>query len=187
MQNEVNKALQTLKSGGVILFPSDIGWSLGCNASNEDAIKKMLSIKKTKNTNLLTCLVADDRMIKKYIREIPFAAQSIIDATDKPTTIIYDEAKNLPSVLIAKDKTVAIRIPDNELCYWLCRRLNGAIAHISANVIEKTTPKSYKEIAPEVLKGVDYIVNLHKDKVYVKSTPSIIKLSNSGIVKIIKA
>ncbi len=112
-------------------------------------------------------------------------ALNIIEVTDKPTTIIYDDAQNVASNLIASDGSIAIRIPDDDFCYQLSRRLNGAIVSTSANISGETTPKSYKEIAPAILKGVDYVVNLHHEKIRNK-TASIIKLSNNGVVKIIR-
>ncbi len=185
MNHEINNTLKILKEGGLILYPTDTVWGIGCDASNPEAIQKVYNLKQREDSKALICLVADDRMLKKYVNEIPFAAKNIIDVADKPTTIIYDEAKNLASNLIAEDNTIAIRIPDDEFCYWLSRKFNGAIVSTSANISGQPTPKSYKEIAPEVIKGVDYVVNLHHEKICAKPS-SIIKLSNSGIVKIIR-
>ena len=186
MNEEINKAIQILKDGGLILYPSDTIWAIGCDASNSEAVEKVYALKQRKNSHALICLVADDRMLKKYVKTIPVAALNIIEITEKPTTIIYDDAQNLASNLIAKDGTVAIRIPDDDFCYWLSRKFNGAVISTSANISGNTSPKSYKEIAPEVLKGVDYVVNLHHEKICTKPS-SIIKLSNNGIVKIIRA
>ena len=133
----------------------------------------------------MICLVSDDRMLRKYIQKVPEAAQSIIDVAEKPITIIYDNAQNLASNLIAEDNTIAIRIPDDEFCFQLCRKLNGAIVSTSANISGEATPKSYKEISPVILKGVDYVVNLHHEKICNKPS-SIIKLSNNGVIKIIR-
>lgn len=185
MQQEINKALQVLKEGGLILYPTDTVWGIGCDATNPEAIKKVYQLKQREDSKVLICLVADDRMLKKYVKEVPFAAQSILEVTDKPTTIIYDEPQNLAVNLVPENNTIAIRIPDDDFCYWLSRKLNGPIVSTSANISGQPTPKSYKEIAPEVLKGVDYVVNLHRDKVCDKPS-SIIKLSNSGVVKIIR-
>ena len=185
MNEEINKALKTLKQGGVILYPTDTVWGIGCDANNPEAVKKIYELKQREDSKALICLVADDRMLNKYVKEIPKAALEIIEITNKPTTIIYDEAQNLAQNLIAQDGTIAIRIPDDDFCYWLSRKLNGAIVSTSANISGQPTPKSFKEIAPEVLKGVDYVVNLHKEKICSKPS-SIIKLSNNGVVKIIR-
>ncbi len=185
MQKEIQKALKILKEGGLILYPTDTVWGIGCDASNKESVKKIYTLKQREDSKALICLVADDRMLKRYVKQIPPAAQNIIDITNKPTTIIYDQAQNLAPNLIAKDGTIAIRIPNDDFCYWLSRKFNGAIVSTSANISEQPTPKSFKEIAPEVLKGVDYVVNLHREKICAKPS-SIIKLSNNGVVKIIR-
>ncbi len=185
MQTEINRALQTLKEGGLILYPTDTVWGIGCDAYNAEAVKKVYELKQREDSEALICLVTDDRMLKKYVKNIPEAAYSIIDISEKPITIIYDDAQNLASNLIAKDNTIAIRIPDNEFCYQLSRKLNSALVSTSANISGQPTPKSYKEISPAILKGVDYIVNLHHEKICDKPS-SIIKLSNNGIVKVIR-
>ncbi|WP_027138883.1 L-threonylcarbamoyladenylate synthase [Gaetbulibacter saemankumensis] len=185
IHKEVANALTILKQGGLILYPTDTVWGIGCDASNHEAVKKVYDLKQRVDSKALICLVADDRMLKKYVKEIPYAALDIIDISDKPTTIIYDEAQNLAPNLIADDGSIAIRIPDDEFCYQLTRRFNGAIVSTSANISGQPTPKSFEEIAPEVLKGVDYVVNLHHEKICAKPS-SIIKLSNNGIVKIIR-
>lgn len=185
MNTEIKNALQVLKNGGLILYPTDTVWGIGCDATNPEAVNKIYQLKQREDSKALICLVADDRMLKKYIKQIPAAAQNIIDVTNKPTTIIYDDAQNLAENLIAADGTIAIRIPDNEFCYQLSRKINGAIVSTSANISGAPTPKSFKEITPAILKGVDYVVNLHREKICNKPS-SIIKLSNSGIVKVIR-
>ena len=147
MHSEIQKALQVLKDGGLILYPTDTVWGIGCDASNIEAIKNVYALKQRIDSKALICLVADERMLNKYIKEIPKAAIDIIDISEKPTTIIYDDAQNLASNLIAEDGTIAIRIPDDEFCYQLSRRLNGAIVSTSANISGETTPKSFKEIS----------------------------------------
>ena len=185
MHREINNAFQVLKTGGLILYPTDTVWGIGCDASNTEAVKKIYKLKQRTDSKALICLVADDRMLKKYVKKIPDVVFSIIDISKKPITIIYDDAQNLASNLIAKDNTIAIRIPNNEFCYQLSRKLNGALVSTSANISGQSTPKSYKEISLTILKGVNYIVNLHHEKICNKPS-SIIKLSNNDIVKIIR-
>lgn len=185
MQTEITNTLKILKEGGLILYPTDTIWGIGCDATNEKAVKKIYELKQREDSKALICLVADERMLKKYVKQIPEAAINIIEVTNKPTTIIYDEAQNLASNLISAEGSIAIRIPDDEFCYWISRKFNGAIVSTSANISGQPIPKSFKEISPEVLKGVDYVVNLHHEKICNKPS-SIIKLSNNGIVKIIR-
>jgi L-threonylcarbamoyladenylate synthase len=185
VQTEINKALEVLKNGGLILYPTDTVWGIGCDATNPEAVKKVYALKQREDSKALICLVADDRMLKKYVKKVPEVALNIIDVTDKPTTIIYDDAQNLAPNLIAEDGTIAIRIPDDEFCFQLSRRLNSAIVSTSANISGYPTPNSFKEIQQEVLKGVDYVVNLHREKICAKPS-SIIKLSNNGVVQVIR-
>ena len=185
MQKEIKNAVEVLKQGGIILYPTDTVWGIGCDATNSEAVQKIYQLKKRVETKAMICLVADDRMLNKYVKEIPSAALDIIDITDVPTTIIYDEAQNLAENLIGEDKTIAIRIPDDEFCYQLLRKLNGALVSTSANISGEPTPKSFKEISSDILKGVDYVVDLHREKKAGKPS-SFIKLSNNGVVKIIR-
>ena len=185
MNKEVKNAAEVLKQGGIILYPTDTVWGIGCDASNPEAVQKIYQLKKRVEAKAMICLVADDRMLKKYVKEIPSAALDIIDITEVPTTIIYDEPLNLAENLIGDDKTIAIRIPDDEFCYQLLRRLNGALVSTSANISGQPTPKLFKEISNEILKGVDYVVDLHREKKAGKPS-SIIKLSNNGMVKVIR-
>ncbi|MFH4966146.1 L-threonylcarbamoyladenylate synthase [Gaetbulibacter sp. M235] len=186
MNEEINKALQTLKEGGLILYPTDTVWGIGCDATNSEAVEKVFKLKQRNDSKALICLVADDRMLKKYVKKIPDVAFDIFDVSEDPITIIYDDAQNLAKNLIAEDKSIAIRIPNDDFCFQLLRRFNSAIVSTSANISGMPTPKSFKEISQEVLKGVDYVVNLHHEKICSKPS-SIIKLSNDGVVKIIRA
>ena len=185
MQTEISNALKALKEGGIILYPTDTVWGIGCDATNDDAVAKIYALKERHDSNALICLVADDKMLKKYIEQVPQVAYNIIEVSEKPLTIIYDDAQNLAPNLTAEDHSIAIRIPDNEFCYQLSRKLDGALVSTSANISGHPTPKSFKEISEHILKGVDYIVNLQHEKICDRPS-SIIKLSNNGIVKIIR-
>jgi len=185
MNTEINKALQILKDGGLILYPTDTVWGIGCDATNSEAVDKVYKLKHRKDSKVLICLVADERMLKKYVKNIPEVAYDIIDVSEDPITIIYDDAQNLAQNLIGEDNSVAIRIPNDDFCFQLLRRFNGAIVSTSANISGIPAPKSFKEISEEVLKGVDYVVNLHREKICNKPS-SILKLSSNGVVKIIR-
>lgn len=185
MQQEIKNCLEVLNNGGLILYPTDTVWGIGCDATNSEAIKKVYQLKQREDSKSLICLAADDRMLKNYVKEIPEVALDIIEIADKPTTIIYDEAQNLAENLIADDGSIAFRIPDNDFCYWLLRKFNKPIISTSANISGEPTPNSFKEISNPILKGVDYVVNLHRDKIC-KNPSSIIKLTNNGEVKVIR-
>jgi len=185
MHQEINNALKVLKEGGLILYPTDTVWGIGCDATNEEAVNKIFKLKQRSDSKALICLVADDRMLKKYIKKIPDAAFDIMDIEDNPITIIYDKPQKLAQNLIAEDNSIAIRIPDHDFCFQLLRKFNGAIVSTSANISGQPTPKSFKEIQEDILKGVDYVVNLQREKICTKAS-SIIKLSSDGTVKVIR-
>lgn len=185
MQKEISNALQVLKEGGLLLYPTDTVWGIGCDATNVEAVKKVFQLKGREDSKALICLVADDRMLGRYVKEIPKVAFDIFEVSEDPITIIYDDAQNLAENLIAEDNSIAIRIPDDEFCFQLLRRFGKPIVSTSANLSGQPTPKTYKEIDVQILKGVDYVVNLHREKICTKAS-SIIKLSANGKVKIIR-
>jgi len=185
MHQELKNCIKHLKNGGIILYPTDTLWGIGCDANNTEAVKKVYELKKRIDSKALICLVTDDRMLSRYIKDIPDVALDIIEVAENPTTIIYDNPQNIASNLIANDNSLAIRIPDDEFCFQLIRKLNGAIVSTSANISGQPSPKSFSEISNEILKGVDYVVNLHREKTASKPS-SIIKLSSAGLVTIIR-
>jgi len=185
MQHEVQNAFNILKEGGIILYPTDTVWGIGCDATNFEAVEKIFKLKKRHDSKTMICLVADDRMLKKYVEKIPEVAYDIFDVSEQAITIIYDKPKNLAQNLIADDNTIAIRIPNDEYCFQLLRKFNGAIVSTSANISGQPTPTSFKEITEEILTGVDYVVNLHREKKMAKPS-SIIKLGIDGKVEVIR-
>lgn len=182
---ELNNALSCLKKGGTLLYPTDTVWGIGCDATNFDAIKKIYAIKQREESKALICLVSDFKMLQQYIEDVPEMAYNILKYANKPTTIIYDRPKGIAENLIANDNTLAIRVVREGFANQLIKKLRRPLVSTSANISGQPTPKSFKEISDEILKGVDYVVNLQsKNK---KPKPStIIKLSNDGMVKIIR-
>ena len=185
MHKQLKNCIQHLKNGGLILYPTDTIWGIGCDASKTEAVKKVYTLKKRIDTKALICLVTDDRMLSKYIKQIPEVALDIIEVAENPTTIVYDAPQNLAENLIGSDNTIAIRIPDDDFCFQLLRQFNGAIVSTSANISGQPSPKSFSEISDDILKGVDYVVNSQFEKKSAKPS-SIIKLTNSGLVTIIR-
>ena len=185
MNQEIQNTLEILNKGGLILYPTDTVWGIGCDATNEEAIKKVYELKKRDDSKALISLVSDIRMLQKYVYEIPDAAFDIVELADRPTTIIYDRPINVAKNLIPEDNTLAIRVASDEFCQKLIRQFKRPIISTSANISGMPTPKSFSEIAKEILKGVDYVVNLHHEKT--NSRPSsIIKIGNDATVKIIR-
>jgi len=182
---EINRAIAVLKEGGLILYPTDTVWGIGCDATNEMAVQKVYELKKRANSKALICLVANDFMLENHVTKVPEVAFDLIDLATKPITIIYDQPKGVAKNLIADDNTLAIRVATNQFCQYLTNKFKKPIVSTSANVSGKATPKTFSEISNDIVKGVDYVVNLHQENS--TSNPStIIKLGNDGTVKVIR-
>lgn len=181
----IQEALFHLKKGGLILYPTDTVWGIGCDATNFEAVKKIYKLKQRHDSKAMICLVNSFGMLERHVDNVPNIAYNILELAIKPTTIIYDKPAGVAENLIAQDNTLAIRVTQDEFCQKLIRYFGKPIVSTSANISGKPTTRSYEEIPEEVLKGVDYIVNLHHEKK--ASNPSaIIKLSNDGKVQIIR-
>lgn len=186
MTEEINKAIEVLASGGLLLYPTDTVWGIGCDATNEQAVQKVYQLKQREDSKALICLVGNDAMLERHVTQVPDLAYDIMDLSTKPTTIIYDRPKGLASNLIAQDNTIAIRVASDKFCQYLINKFKKPLVSTSANISGQPTPQTFSQIEPPILKGVDYVVNLHRD--VQNGTPSaIIKLSNDGTVKVIRA
>ncbi len=185
MQEDIKKCTEILANGGLILYPTDTVWGIGCDATNPEAVKKVYDLKQRNDSKALICLVSNDAMLERYIEEVPDVAYDIIDLATKPTTIVYDNPKGIAKNLIADDNTIAIRIASDKFCKYLIGNFKKPIVSTSANISGENTPENYAEISDVILKGVDYIVSLQPEN-QIKSPSSIIKLSNDGTVRVIR-
>ncbi len=185
MQDEINTAVATLKQGGLLLYPTDTVWGIGCDATDEEAVARVYELKKRPDAKALICLVSDVPMLEKYIPEIADVTYDVIDLATRPTTIIYDNPKGIAANLVAPDNTLAIRVASDVFCQRLIRKFGKPLVSTSANISGAPTPQSYTEISNEILKGVDYVVNLHRETGGGQPS-SIIKISKDGVVKIIR-
>ena len=185
MNIEVHNAFEVIQNGGIILYPTDTVWGIGCDASNEEAVKKIYALKKRMETKSMIVLMNGDRMMHNVFKEIPETAWQVLDVAEKPTTLILDNPRNVAKNLIADDNTLGVRMVKETFCFKLMERMKRPLVSTSANISGIATPKSFKDIAPEIIKGVDYVVNLHREKVCDKPS-TIIKLSLDNQVKIIR-
>ncbi len=185
LTKEVIKAFEVIQNGGIILYPTDTIWGIGCDSTNEEAIKKIFSLKKRLETKSMIVLMNGEKMMYHVFKEIPEVAWQILDLSEKPTTLILDNPKNIASNLIAEDNSLAVRIVKEPFCFKLMERLKKPLVSTSANISGNFAPKTFKEISPEIINGVDYIVNLHHEKICDKPS-TIIKLTNDSQVKIIR-
>ena len=184
-KQEIENALEVLKKGGVILYPTDTVWGIGCDATNAGAVEKVYKLKKRNETKAMICLVNSVRMLEQYVQEVPEPAYDIIDFSDKPTTIIYDKPLRVANNLVAADDTLAIRVVKEKFCEQLIYKFRKPLVSTSANISGEPTPQSFSQIASEILKGVDYVVNLQHSKISDKPS-AIIRIGNDLSVKVIR-
>ena len=184
---QINKAIELLKSGGVILYPTDTIWGIGCDATNPEAVKKVFAIKKREESKSLVTLVSDLDMLARYVKDIPDAALDLIEVNDTPMTIIYPQAIGLAENVIAEDGSVGIRIPMNEFCRQLCFRLRKPIVSTSANISGENPPKGVKDISQQIKDAVDYTVHPSmEEKNSTHKASQIIKIGLKGEIQIIR-
>ncbi len=182
---EVENALEHLKKGNIILYPTDTTFGLGCDANNSDAIKKIYHIKNRSDSKALIILVENERRLQQLVK-VPEAAWDLIDFSEKPITIIYDNPKNLPNELIASDNTIAIRLTKDDFCKKLISKLNAPLVSTSANISGEVSPKKFSDISQKIKNEVDYIVPKCEPFIPKYEASTIIKLSENGLVKIIR-
>lgn len=185
LKEEVTKALDVIKKGGIILYPTDTIWGIGCDASNSEAVAKIFNLKQRKDSKSMLSLVASDGMLQQFVREIPEVAWQLIDSAVNPLTIIYDEPINISKELLADDGSAGFRITSEPFSKALSQALKKPIVSSSANISGKPAPKCFDQISEEIIEGVDYVVDFGRD--YPCSNPSnIIKITNSAVIKIIR-
>jgi len=185
IDQEVHTTLESLHKGQTILYPTDTVWGIGCDATDETAVQKVFDIKKRDERKSLVILVDSLVMLTQFIDTIPPQAMHILKDATKPTTIIYNNPQGLASNVIAHDKTVAVRIVQHEFCQELIKQFGKPIVSTSANISDKPTPMSFKEIDNTILNGVDYVVNLYRDKITTQAS-RIIKILENGELQILR-
>jgi len=186
MIEDVKAALAILQKGGVILYPTDTIWGLGCDACNEEAVKRIYAIKNRVDSKSMLVLMENAALLERYVEEVPEIAYDLIELTDKPLTIIYDGAKNLAKNLVAEDGSIGIRLTTEQFSSDLIRRFKRPIVSTSANISGKPSPACFAEIAQEIIDSVDYVVTYRQDDNQKAVPSSIIKLGRGGEIKIIR-
>lgn len=184
---DLESAVATLKAGGVILYPTDTVWGIGCDATRQEAVERIYSIKRRIDSKAMISLVSDAAMLEKWVDDIPEQALQLADVAVRPLTIIYDHPRGLASGLLAADGSAAIRIASDEFCQSLCRRLRRPIVSTSANISGKPAPGSFAGIDAEIKEAVDYVATSGRQAAGSDNRPSsVIKISDGGIIKILR-
>lgn len=186
MNEEIKKACQVMREGGVILYPTDTIWGIGCDATNEDAVRRVYEIKQRADSKAMLVLVDSAVKVDFYVQDVPEVAWDLIELTDKPLTIIYSGARNLAPNLLAEDGSVGIRVTSEEFSKRLCQQFRKAIVSTSANISGQSSPQNFSEISDEIKAAVDYIVDYRREETGKAKPSSIIKLDKGGVIKIIR-
>lgn len=187
-EQDIKNAIEVMRKGGVILYPTDTVWGIGCDATNAEAVKRVYQIKQRDDSKALICLVDSDARLQRYVRNVPDVAWQLIDCMDqdKPTTLILDGAVNLAPNLIAEDGSIGIRITHESFSHELCYRFQKAIVSTSANISGEPAAQNYRDIDPRILEQVDYVCWTRRQE-HKPHTPScIIRLRQDGEVTIIR-
>lgn len=186
IKEDIDKALRVLQEGGVIIYPTDTIWGIGCDATNKAAVQRIYKIKQREDSLSMLVLVHSENMIPSYVEEVPEIAWELLEASDTPLTLIYPGAKNLAPNLVGEDKTIGIRVSEDEFCQGLIKRFRKPIVSTSANISGNKSPAHFGEIEKALLDEVDYVVKWRQDDYSKKVPSSIIKLGTGGQIEVIR-
>ena len=186
-EEDIRNAVEVMRRGGVILYPTDTIWGIGCDATNSEAVARVYQIKQRDDSKALICLVDSEGRLQRYVRQVPDVAWDLIELADKPTSVILDGAVNLAPNLVADDGSIAMRITREEFSRELCYRFQKAIVSTSANISGQPAPQNYRDISPDIINAVDYVCWSRRQEHKPHQPSSIIKLSLNGEVKIIRS
>ena len=189
-EEDIRNAVETMRKGGVILYPTDTVWGIGCDATNEEAVKRVYAIKQRDDSKALICLVDSDARLQRYVKNVPDVAWQLIDSlTDsdaRPTTLILDGAINLAPNLIAEDGSIALRVTQESFSKELCYRFQKAVVSTSANISGEPAAQNYRDIDPQIIEAVDYVCWSRRQEHQPHQPSSIIRLRQNGEVEIIR-
>jgi L-threonylcarbamoyladenylate synthase len=186
MQNDIKKAIEVLKSGGLILYPTDTIWGIGCDATNPDAVAKIYALKQREIGKSMLVLVDNPNLLSYYLEEVPEIAWDLVELADKPLTIIYPKAKNLAKNLVAPDGSIGIRVVKHNFCQRLIQTFRNPVVSTSANISGKTAPSCFEDIDQEIIDGVDFVVPIEYEESTNPVPSGIIQLGLGGQVKVIR-
>lgn len=186
MKETVERAVEVLRGGGLILYPTDTVWGVGCDATNADAVERVYALKRSHNKLGMIVLLDDADKLGRYFHRIPDMASDLLTVSDKPLTLIMPGACGVAANLVPDEGTLAVRIPDHEFCRALIRRLGRPLVSTSANISGEATPAVFKDISEEIASGVDMVVDRRFEGSPTRKASSIIKLGLGGEVEIIR-
>lgn len=180
LNNEVTAALKIVQQGGIILYPTDTIWGIGCDATNTEAVKKIYRLKQRDEAKSMIILLDTDNKLPSYISDVPELAYDLIEFAENPLTLVMPGAKNISPALIAADGSVGVRISDHPFCQQLIQRLRKPLVSTSANISGKPSPQYFSQIEQEIIDGVDYVVDIDQHSMEIKNPSTIMRLSPNG-------
>ena len=186
INDDIKQALEVLNRGGVILYPTDTVWGIGCDATNSEAVKRVYEIKQCADHKAMLVLLDSSAKLNYYVKDVPPIAWDLIDLTTTPLTIIYENGRNVAPELLGEDGSIGIRITDEEFSKQLCFRFRKALVSTSANISGEPAPTCFREISDEIKESVDYIVNFRRGDKNMGHPSGIIKLGAGGMVNVIR-
>ncbi len=185
-RDDIRQAVEVMNKGGIILYPTDTIWGIGCDATNPEAVKRVYDIKHRNDAKALITLIDSEAKLEAYVINVPEVAWQLIEVAEKPLTIIYDGARNLAPNLLAEDGSAGIRITREEFSKNLCMRMRRAIVSTSANISGEPSPKCFADISPDIINAVDYVCTSRRNEEKNPPASNIIKLGAGGEVKVIR-
>lgn len=185
-RDDIRQAVEVMNKGGIILYPTDTIWGIGCDATNPEAVKRVYDIKHLNDAKALITLIDSEAKLEAYVTNVPEVAWQLIEVAEKPLTIIYDGARNLAPNLLAEDGSAGIRITREEFSKNLCMRMRRAIVSTSANISGEPSPKCFADISPDIINAVDYVCTSRRNEEKNPPASNIIKLGAGGEVKVIR-
>ena len=186
MTEDIKKACEVMAAGGIILYPTDTIWGIGCDATNEKAVQRVYELKRRADNKAMLVLMDSEAKLDRYVSDVPDIAWDLISVSDKPLTIIYSSAKNLATNLLGADGSVGIRITNEEFSKKLCERFRKPLVSTSANVSGEPSPANFSEVSEVIKEGVDYSVSYRQDDMSKAAPSGIIKLGAGGLVQVIR-
>jgi len=186
LRDEVKNALDVINQGGIILYPTDTIWGLGCDATNTEAIQKIYALKQRAQEKSMIILLDTENKLESYIRDVPSIAYDLIEFAENPLTLVMPGAKNLSPDLIAADGSVGVRVSKHPFCQQLIQRLRKPLVSTSANISGQPSPQNFSQISDEIITGVDYVVDIDQHDLSIKKPSTIMRLDPDGKFEFIR-
>jgi len=180
LKDEITKALKIIQNGGIILYPTDTIWGIGCDATNTEAVQKIYALKQRAESKSMIILLDTDAKLPSYIKEVPELAYNLIEYAENPLTLVMPGARNISPALIAADGSVGIRIARHPFCEGLIQRLRKPLVSTSANISGNPSPQYFSQVEQEIIDGVDYVVDIDQNSKEIKTPSTIMRLEADG-------